>query len=154
MDSVEAAQAASLRYVSDERPGINRVKSGTGFTYRLPDGTRVTDTATIERIKQLTKVETMSSPWKRAGITFFYKNDGVSNHSVLYMKRDGSEKEEVLLDPNTFAADGTVGLAFAEESLDGKYLAFGKTQAGSDWRDIYVMEIATKRLLPDVIKWV
>lgn len=110
--------------------------------------------ATIERIKQLTKVETMSSPWKRAGITFFYKNDGVSNHSVLYMKRDDSEKEEVLLDPNTFAADGTVGLAFAEESLDGKYLAFGKTQAGSDWRDIYVMEIATKRLLPDVIKWV
>lgn len=108
----------------------------------------------VKRVKELSRFESMSSPWRRADITFYYKNDGVSNHSVLYMKRDGSDVEEVLLDPNTFAADGTVGLAFAEESLDAKYLAFGKTQAGSDWRDIYVMEIATRKLLPDVITWV
>jgi DNA topoisomerase-1 len=63
MDSVEAAQAASLRYVTDERPGISRVKSGSGFTYRLPDGTRVTDTATIERIKRIVIPPAWTDVW-------------------------------------------------------------------------------------------
>jgi prolyl oligopeptidase len=67
------------------------------------------------------------------------------------MLRDGDATPTVVLDPNTWSADGTVALAFAEESPDGRYLAFGKTQGGSDWRDIYVMDLATMQILPDVI---
>jgi len=37
LDPKDAAKAADLRYVSDERPGIRRKKSGKGFIYLRPD---------------------------------------------------------------------------------------------------------------------
>lgn len=110
--------------------------------------------ALIDRLDAVNTFERRSAPWHRAGVTFFYRNDGRQNHSVLCMQRDGSADVEVLLDPNSFSDDGTVSLAFATESHDGKYLAFGKSEGGSDWRDIYVMDIASRKLLPDVIRFV
>ena len=110
--------------------------------------------ALIDRLDAVNTFERRSAPWHREGMTFFYRNDGRQNHSVLCMQRDGSSDVEVLLDPNTFSDDGTVSLAFATESRDGKYLAFGKSEGGSDWRDIYIMDIATRKLLPEVIRFV
>ena len=110
--------------------------------------------ALIDRLDAVNTFERRSAPWHRAGITFFYRNDGRQNHSVLCMQRDGASEVEVLLDPNTFSADGTVSLAFATESRDGRYLAFGKSEGGSDWRDIYIMDIASRKLLPEVIRYV
>ncbi len=48
-----AAKAAKLRYVSDRRPGISRVRTAEGFTYRNPDGSTVTDEETLARIRKL-----------------------------------------------------------------------------------------------------
>lgn len=104
-----------------------------------------------ERVKQVNTFESISQPWHRGQYTFFYKNDGKSNHSVLMVTNNVTGTTSVLIDPNTFSDDGTVALAFARESIDGRYLAFGKTKAGSDWRTVYVMEIATGKLLSDVI---
>jgi DNA topoisomerase-1 len=53
VDAQEAAAEAGLRYVSDERPGITRRRSGSGFAYRMPDGSPVRDKATLERIRSL-----------------------------------------------------------------------------------------------------
>ena len=53
VDAQEAAAEAGLRYVSDERPGITRRRSGTGFAYRKADGSAVRDAATLERIRAL-----------------------------------------------------------------------------------------------------
>ncbi|MBD0272312.1 MAG: DNA topoisomerase IB [Acetobacteraceae bacterium] len=53
VDAKEAAAEAGLRYVSDERPGITRRRSGSGFAYRMPDGKPVRDQATLERIRSL-----------------------------------------------------------------------------------------------------
>src|SRR5216683_1259236 len=44
---------AGLVYASDDQPGIRRVRKGKGFTYFGPDGKRVTDRATLERIRGL-----------------------------------------------------------------------------------------------------
>jgi len=106
-----------------------------------------------EVLDKLNSAETYSAPWRRAGVMYFYKNTGRQNHSVLYRQPDGMNTPDILLDPNTFSADGTISLAFANVSTDGKYLAYGKSQAGSDWRDIYVMDLATKRMLVDTITW-
>ena len=48
-----AAKAAKLRYVSDNTPGISRVRARFGFGYRHPDGGKVTDAETLERIRKL-----------------------------------------------------------------------------------------------------
>ena len=46
-DPVESAVEAGLRYVTDQRPGIRRHRSGKGFRYVRPDGTVVRDEPTL-----------------------------------------------------------------------------------------------------------
>src|SRR3712207_6608329 len=50
VDPRDAAETAGLLYVSDEEPGIRRRKSGKGFTYLKPDGSKVPDRPTRDRI--------------------------------------------------------------------------------------------------------
>ncbi|MDO9712332.1 DNA topoisomerase IB [Paracraurococcus lichenis] len=59
----EAARAASLRYVSDEGPGISRRKAGRHFSYRLPKGGPMKDPATLRRIKALAIPPAWTQVW-------------------------------------------------------------------------------------------
>lgn len=58
-----AAKTAGLRYISDSRPGITRVRENTGFTYRHADGSRVTDEETLNRIRKLAIPPAYESVW-------------------------------------------------------------------------------------------
>jgi len=93
-------------------------------------------------------------PFKRGGKYFFFKNDGIQNQSVLYMQNKLDEEPVVLLDPNKLSEDGTVALAGLGVNKDGKYLAYSTASGGSDWNEIYVMEIKNHKLLEDHINWV
>jgi DNA topoisomerase I len=63
VDPRDAAETAGLLYVSDEEPGIRRKKSGKGFTYVGPDGKKVGDEATLERIKSLVIPPAYTDVW-------------------------------------------------------------------------------------------
>jgi DNA topoisomerase-1 len=63
VDPRDAAETAGLAYVSDETPGIRRRKSGKGFTYTKPDGTKVSDKATLERIRSLAIPPAYTEVW-------------------------------------------------------------------------------------------
>jgi DNA topoisomerase I len=63
LDRKEAAEAADLRYVLDERPGIRRKKSGKGFIYLRPDGTRVPDPRVLRRIRSLAVPPAWTDVW-------------------------------------------------------------------------------------------
>ena len=60
----------------------------------------------------------------------------------------------MLLDPNTLSKDGTVALAGTAVSDDGKYLAYGVAEAGSDWNTWKVRSVDTGKDLPDDLHWV
>ncbi|HXJ43754.1 MAG TPA: prolyl oligopeptidase family serine peptidase, partial [Bryobacteraceae bacterium] len=75
------------------------------------------------------------------------------NQSVLYVQKGLEGTPEVLLDPNKLSADGTSLLSSATFSRDGRYLAYGVSAGGSDWHEAYVMEVASRRVLPDHLKW-
>ncbi|MDQ2084736.1 DNA topoisomerase IB [Xanthobacteraceae bacterium Astr-EGSB] len=62
-DPRETAAEAGLRYVSDARPGIRRRRAGRGFSYRRPDGSRVSDTATLARIRKLAVPPAWTQVW-------------------------------------------------------------------------------------------
>src|SRR5260221_11906545 len=49
----ESHRAAGLVYASDVEPGVRRGRRGKGFTYAGPDGKRVSDRATLDRIRGL-----------------------------------------------------------------------------------------------------
>jgi DNA topoisomerase-1 len=62
-DPEQSAREAGLRYVHDDRPGITRKGAGTGFSYRDPHGERITDPATLARIKALAIPPAWSDVW-------------------------------------------------------------------------------------------
>ena len=107
-----------------------------------------------ERLTKIWNFSKVSAPFKKGKNYFFYKNDGIQNQSVLYVQEGLSGKSRVLLDPNTLAADGTVSLGGMGISKNGKYLAYSINRAGSDWSEIYAMEIESGKKLVDEIKWV
>ncbi|MDF2438018.1 MAG: Family serine protease [Bacteroidota bacterium] len=107
-----------------------------------------------ERLTKIWNFEKVSAPFKKGKRYFFYKNDGIQNQSVLYVQDGLNGTPRMLLDPNTLAADGTASLGGLGVSKDGKYLAYSINRAGSDWSEIYTMEIENGNKLKDEIKWV
>jgi prolyl oligopeptidase len=105
------------------------------------------------RLTELYNYPRVSAPFRRGDIYFFTKNDGLQNQSVYYIQKGVNGKPEVFLDPNKFSADGTSTLSAFSVSKDGKYVAYGTSQGGSDWVTIHVMEIATRNLLSDELNW-
>jgi prolyl oligopeptidase len=107
-----------------------------------------------DRVKQLNHYERYSSPSHRGPYYFFYKNDGLQNQNVLYIQKGLDGTPEVLIDPNGWSNDGTTRLATFVPSRDAKYAVYGVSKAGSDWEQYRVMELATKKTLPDLVDWV
>jgi len=92
--------------------------------------------------------------FEKAGQRYlFQRNDGLQNQNVLFVADGLGGKERVLLDPNTLRADGTAALAESVASMDGRLLAYGLADAGSDWNEWHVRNIDTGQDLPDVIRW-
>jgi prolyl oligopeptidase len=107
-----------------------------------------------ERLTTLFNYPKYSTPSRRGDYYFFSKNDGLQNQSVLYVQKGLEGTPEVLLDPNKFSADGTAKLSTFALSRDGKYAAYGISKGGSDWQEYRVMEVASRRQLPDSLQWV
>ena len=60
----------------------------------------------------------------------------------------------MLVDPNKWSEDGTVAMRSFAVSDDGRYLAYARADAGSDWQQIYVLDVEKNELLDDQLKWV
>jgi prolyl oligopeptidase len=106
-----------------------------------------------KRMTALYNYAKYSAPFKKNGQYFYYKNNGLQNQSALYRQKTLTSEPELLLDPNTFSTDGTVALAHIAFSKDGKYLGYSIAKSGSDWNEIFVLDMQTRQLLPDHIKW-
>lgn len=106
------------------------------------------------RLNVLNRFSRTGMPSKmKDGKYYFFANDGSHNQSILYRKDTLDGEAEVFLDPNALSDDGTVALTGIYEDNDGKYIAYTISRSGSDWTEIYVMDMASKELLPDHIEW-
>lgn len=107
-----------------------------------------------KRLTELWNYEKYSAPFKAGGRYFIFRNDGLQNQDVLYTMPSLEGEQTVLMDPNKWSKDGTTALAGLALSDDGKYLAYGVAESGSDWRTWRVMDVASKKVLDDELKWV
>ncbi len=106
-----------------------------------------------QRLTELWNYEKVSTPFKSRDRYFFLKNDGLQNQSVLYVQDALDAEARVLIDPNTWSADGTIALTGTALSDDGRYLAYGVSEAGSDWQGYRILDIESGETLPDHVRW-
>ncbi len=95
-----------------------------------------------------------SSPLRVGEYYFFYKNDGLQNQSIIYIQKGLDGTPQVFIDPNLLSEDGTVRVGLIGASHDDRYMAVSRSEAGSDWSEIRIMEVATKQELSDRVRWV
>ena len=91
-------------------------------------------------------------PFKRAGCYFVDRNDGTQNQNVIYVAESLPgllARGRVLVDPNTFSTDGTSALTSLTVSGDGKLVAHGVSEAGSDWTTFRLLDLATGEPVDD-----
>ncbi|MDB5508706.1 MAG: topoisomerase [Hyphomicrobiales bacterium] len=62
-DTREAAEAAGLRYVSDDEPGITRKRSGRGFAFYDPAGKLIRKPEVLKRVRSLAVPPAYTDVW-------------------------------------------------------------------------------------------
>ncbi|KAJ5069529.1 prolyl endopeptidase [Anaeramoeba ignava] len=95
-----------------------------------------------------------SAPFIVGDRYYFYYNTGLQNQTPLYYQKALDDEPVLFLDPNTFSEDGTTSLSATGFSKSGKYFAYGRSESGSDWQTIYVMDAKEGNHLEDKIQFV
>ncbi|MCC7422785.1 MAG: S9 family peptidase [Planctomycetaceae bacterium] len=106
-----------------------------------------------KRLTELWNYEKFGAPFKAGGRYYHYYNTGLQNQNVLYTRGRLDDEARILLDPNTWSKDGTVALAGTSFSDDGRFLAYGVAEAGSDWNTWRFLNLETGKKLDDELKW-
>ncbi|UJW84619.1 S9 family peptidase [Devosia sp. SL43] len=106
-----------------------------------------------ERMAALLNYEQVSAPVKRGGRYFYTRNSGQENQPTLYVRDDLGGPAKALINPNAWSADSGDALAEWSPSDDGRLVAYGVQQGGTDWRTIRVLDVDTGTVLEDSVAW-
>jgi prolyl oligopeptidase len=106
------------------------------------------------RLEKLFDYPRYSAPTRRGNRFFFTRNSGLQNHAVHYVQTGLEGPPEVLLDPNTFSADGTTRLGTFALSRSGSHAVYGISKGGSDWQEYRVLDTVTRKTLDDRLDWI
>ncbi|MGB0932242.1 MAG: CpcT/CpeT family chromophore lyase, partial [Chitinophagales bacterium] len=98
-----------------------------------------------KRLQELWKFPKYSTLKEKDKYFYFFKNDGLQNHSVMYRQKGLNAAPKVFLDPNEFSDDGLLSLTNHSFSKDGKYMVYGVSKGGSDWREFRVLKNGKKQ---------
>jgi prolyl oligopeptidase len=104
------------------------------------------------RLEQLLQIGNLGGADVGGDYYFHTRREGTQNQPVLYVRKGVDGKDQVLIDVNTLAKDGTVALDWWVSSHDGRYVAYGTSEGGSEISTLHIIETATHKLLPDTIE--
>ncbi|HQF41308.1 MAG TPA: prolyl oligopeptidase family serine peptidase [Ignavibacteriaceae bacterium] len=107
-----------------------------------------------KRFEELYNYPKYSAPFRAGSKYYFFKNAGLQNQSVMYVKDNLDSEPKLFFDPNKLSEDGTVSLSALSFSKDGKLFAYGTASGGSDWNEFFVMDAESGKLLSDHLKWI
>jgi len=127
-----AAQGRFARLVLDGLPGRDAIRT---------------------RLDALFSIGTVSPPTIRGGRYFYQRREGAQEQPVLYVRHGSAGVDRVLVDPATLSPDATSALDWYYPSPDGRLLAYGVSEGGSEKSTLRVRDVETGRDLPDVIPW-
>ncbi|MBA65106.1 MAG: S9 family peptidase [Candidatus Marinimicrobia bacterium] len=107
-----------------------------------------------KKLKEIWDHPSTSVPFKKGEHYYYYYNSGMQNQSVLYVKDSINGEGEILIDPNEFSHDGSIALRGVYFSNDNNYMGYSISKSGSDWLEFFILDLKTKKLLNDHLKWI
>ncbi|MCB9034607.1 MAG: S9 family peptidase [Chitinophagales bacterium] len=107
-----------------------------------------------ERYKEMYNYTKLSSPQKVGNYFFFSKQEGLKNQATIYIQNGLNATPEVFIDPEKEDPNGLTTFELSGASSNNQYIAIVVHKAGSDWSNIIVYDIATKKPLNDKLEWV
>ena len=105
-----------------------------------------------KRLTELLSIGSITAPLIAGKHYFYTKREGMQNQPVLYVRDSLNGPDRVLVDANQLAADGTIALDWFQPSDNGKYVAYGISQSGSEMSTLHIVETKSGTILPDTIE--
>ena len=106
------------------------------------------------RITALYDYPRTSVPFWEGGRWFYTRNTGLQRQNVFFSRKTIDGPEQVVIDPNKLSPDGSVPLTSFSPSPDGRWIAWGQSEGGSDWAVLYTRDLVTGRNSADTVRWV
>jgi prolyl oligopeptidase len=105
------------------------------------------------RLTSLFSIGSLGAPVPRRGRYFYQKRSALQQQPVLYVRDGLSAPDRVLLDPAAPSPDATTALDWFYPSPDGRLLAYGLSEGGSEQSLLRLREVESGRDLADLIPW-
>ncbi|HET7470721.1 MAG TPA: prolyl oligopeptidase family serine peptidase [Gemmatimonadales bacterium] len=103
------------------------------------------------RLDQLLAIGAISVPTPARGRYFYQRRDGRQNQPVLYVREGVGGEDRPAVDPNALDPAGTTALDWFYPSDDGRLLAYGLSQNGSEQSILHVYDVDAGTSLPERI---
>ena len=103
------------------------------------------------RLDQLLAIGAISVPTPVRGRYFYQRRDGRQNQPVLYVRQGVHGEDRAVIDPNALDPAGTIALDWYYPSDDGRLLAYGLSENGSEQSVLQVLDVDTGATLGDRI---
>jgi len=104
-----------------------------------------------QRLAQLLKVDSYKQAFERNGHVFYAERKADQEQFVLLMRRTATATPEVLVDPQPLSSDHSTSVSFADVTEDGTLMAYDIRKGGADEVEIHLLNVTTKKPLPDVL---
>jgi prolyl oligopeptidase len=109
--------------------------------------------AIAKRYEELFNFPKTGAPSKVGDLFFTYRNSGLQNQSVIYVRHGLEGKDTVFIDPNVVDPKGTTSIGLMGSSKDNRYMAVSIQKAGSDWQDITLWDLKSMKPMADTLLW-
>ncbi len=106
-----------------------------------------------KRYEELYNFPKVGGPMRVGELYFVWKNSGLQNQSVIYVRKGLDGEDQVFIDPNALDPAGTTTYSPIGTSHDDRYMAVSVQKAGSDWQEIMVYDLTTLQPTTDLLKW-
>ena len=107
-----------------------------------------------ERMIELFDYHRINLPVSEGGRIFSRENDGLQDQWMVYVRDSNDAKPRLLLDPNTFTWDGSRSMSTFSPSPNGKLLAYGVRDSGSDWQTFRLRDVESGQDFSDSLSWI
>lgn len=102
-----------------------------------------------KRLAELLHTDSFEAPVERGGRYFFLKRLAGQDLRQLYIRRSLNAPDELLIDPLPWSTDHSASVTFENVSRDGRFVFYGRRDGGQDEITLRVLEVDTKKTLPD-----